>query len=54
MPGPRAPSFPNETPEQTAIKAIAAYRANPQTTYTPRNILDDFGDVILAALALKD
>ena len=49
-----APRFPNETPQQTAIKAIEAYRANPQTTYTPRNILDDFGDEILAALARKD
>lgn len=44
------PSFPNETPQQTAIKAIEAFQANPQTTYTPRNIIDDFGPEILDAL----
>lgn len=54
MPGPRAPSFPNETPVQTAIKAIKAYRDNPQTTYTPRNIIDDFGDEIIAALEVQE
>lgn len=50
--GPNAPRFPNESAEETAIRAIEAYKADPQTTYTPRNIIDDFGDEIVAALAL--
>lgn len=34
------------------VRAIEAWRANQLTTYTPSNILFDFGDEIIAALAL--
>lgn len=35
---------------ETAVKAIEAWRANPATTFTPANILREFGDDILTAL----